>query len=74
MAIQHKKSFSAVLMERSVMLRCIGLILSALIILIIRLNIMCFEGPVFTKFDNPAAFADNLLTRVTTIIYTILLY
>lgn len=63
-AIKCKKGFLTVLKERNVVLRCSGLIVSALIILIVRLSIMRFEGPVFTKFDNPAAFADNLLTRV----------
>lgn len=73
-ALKRKKGFLAVLRESNVVLRCIGLIVSALIILIVRLSIMCFEGPVFTKFDNPAAFADNLLARVITNIHSILLY
>lgn len=73
-ALKWKKGFSAILKNKNVVLRCVGLIFSALIILIVRLSIMCFEGPVFTKFDNPAAFANNLLSRVmfTLIVFFIL--
>lgn len=66
LAFKRKKGFLVVLEDKSVLLRCCGLTVSALVILIVRLSIMNFEGPVFTKFDNPAAFASNFLQRVIT--------
>lgn len=35
------------------------------VIMYFRLRLMNFEGPIFSATDNPAAFADCLLTRVS---------
>lgn len=53
------------LSDKPFLCRFFGLSLAGLGILYFRLKIMNFEGPVFTKIDNPAAFADSLVTRVS---------
>lgn len=35
------------------------------VIMYFRLRLMNFEGPIFSPTDNPAAFAECLLTRVS---------
>lgn len=42
----------------------ITLILPGFVIMYYRFRIMNFEGPIFTRNDNPAAFAEHFLTRV----------
>lgn len=50
--------------DRMIILRCTGLIGACLAIMYFRLWIMAFEGPIFTKIDNAAAYSDNLYTKV----------
>lgn len=45
--------------------RNVALATAGLTILYFRFWIMNFEGPTFAKIDNPAAFSDHILTRVT---------
>lgn len=45
--------------------RCSGLMGVGILIMYFRLAIMNFEGPIFTKIDNPAAFAYDFYTRVS---------
>lgn len=42
------------------------LIIAGFTILFFRFQIMNFEGPIFTKIDNPAAFSDSILIKVCT--------
>lgn len=45
--------------------RIIVLVTSGLLILLFRFYIMNFEGPIFTKSDNPGAFAEHISSRVS---------
>ncbi|GJQ67341.1 hypothetical protein Trydic_g8237 [Trypoxylus dichotomus] len=49
--------------------RNLGLMAAGITILYFRFWIMNFEGPIFAKNDNPAAFADHILTRILTYNY-----
>ncbi|KRT79189.1 hypothetical protein AMK59_8650 [Oryctes borbonicus] len=49
--------------------RNLGLVVAGITILYFRFWIMNFEGPIFAKNDNPAAFAENILIRVFTYNY-----
>lgn len=57
----NKKQF----FHPSALCRTLVLILEGLLMLFFRLWVMNFDGPVFTKIDNPAAFADRFVTRVS---------
>lgn len=55
----YSKSWKSINLQRTVIL-----LISAIAIVFARFKIMNFEGPNFTAVDNPAAFADDLSTRV----------
>ncbi|XP_057669098.1 protein O-mannosyl-transferase TMTC4-like isoform X1 [Diorhabda carinulata] len=44
--------------------RCSLVLIAGLCIMYYRLEVMNFEGPLFTDMDNPAAYAQNVFTRV----------
>lgn len=53
--------------------RNMGLIVAALTILYFRFWIMNFEGPIFAENDNPAAFADDFITRVRSMYFKMII-
>ncbi|XP_072395884.1 protein O-mannosyl-transferase Tmtc4 [Diabrotica undecimpunctata] len=53
--------------------RCMLVLIMGISIMYFRLEIMNFEGPLFTYKDNPAAYAQTVFTRVFTYNYIYLL-
>jgi hypothetical protein len=49
---------------RPLLFRHMVLLLSGLLLLFVRWRIMASSAPTFQRVDNPASFADSILTRV----------
>lgn len=61
----NKSSFKDVFsLKNDFIIRSFSLAIAGTFMLYIRLYVMNFEGPLFTKADNPAAFAENSFSRV----------
>ncbi|XP_060516972.1 protein O-mannosyl-transferase TMTC4 [Cylas formicarius] len=66
---KRRKSWYKSLCAPMLVCRVICLFIIGLIIMYYRLKIMMFEGPTFSKTDNPAAFADEFYVRILTYNY-----
>ncbi|XP_017779427.1 PREDICTED: transmembrane and TPR repeat-containing protein 4-like [Nicrophorus vespilloides] len=62
-------SIKDVINNKSFLYRLLGLVTLGILIMYFRLSVMNFQGPIFTKIDNPAAYTNDTFSKIFTYNY-----